>query len=81
MTPLAAGLTAVARDAMGGAVLHQSLQAIRVRYDPDTARASHFARGLTFEGGILDVNWRPFANVAEFKDRVAAVVEVLEKAL
>ncbi len=25
---------------------------------------------------MLDVNWRPFANVADFKDRVEAVVKV-----
>ena len=42
--------------------------------------AHAFGRPLGFPDQ-LDVNWRPFSNVADFKDRVAAVVQVLEKNL
>ncbi|KQP40073.1 hypothetical protein ASF49_21470 [Methylobacterium sp. Leaf104] len=79
--PIAAGLKEVAKDTMGREALAQKLKTIRVRFDEKTAPASNYPNGLTFTGGVLDVNWRPFANVADFKDRVEAVVKVLEKGL
>ncbi|MGU3362938.1 hypothetical protein ACLBWX_21665 [Methylobacterium sp. M6A4_1b] len=79
--PIAAGLKEVAKDTMGREALAQKLKTIRVRFDEKTAPASNYPNGLTFSGGVLDVNWRPFANVADFKDRVEAVVKVLEKNL
>ncbi|KQO54143.1 MULTISPECIES: hypothetical protein [unclassified Methylobacterium] len=79
--PIAAGLKEVGKDKMGRDALAQKLKAIRIRFDEKTAPASNYPNGLTFEGGTLDVNWRPFSNVADFKDRVDAVVKVLEKNL
>ncbi|GJE73276.1 hypothetical protein [Methylorubrum podarium] len=79
--PLAAGLKDVTRDQMGRDALREKLKSIRIRYDEKTAPASNYPNGLKFEGGVLDVNWRPYANVADFKDRVEAVVKVLEKGL
>lgn len=79
--PLAAGLKSVAKDQIGRDALRQTLKAIRVRYDERTAVASNFANGLTFSAGILDVNWRPYANTADVRPRVDAVVQVLEKNL
>lgn len=79
--PLAAGLKEVGKDTMGREALAKTLKAIRVRFDEKTAPASNYPNGLKFDGGTLDVNWRPFSNVAEFKDRVEAVVKVLEKNL
>lgn len=79
--PLAAGLQEIGRDEMGRDALRQTLKGIRVRYAEDSAMASNFEQGLKFEGGILDVNWRPFANTADFQPRVDAVVGVLEKNL
>ncbi|MCJ2081815.1 hypothetical protein [Methylobacterium sp. J-090] len=79
--PLAAGLKEVAKDTMGREALAQKLKTIRVRFDEKTAPASNYPNGLTFTGGVLDVNWRPFSNVADSKDRVEAVVKVLEKGL
>ncbi|MDF2597482.1 hypothetical protein [Methylobacterium brachiatum] len=79
--PLAAGLKEITKDQMGRDALHKALKSIRVRYDEASARGSNYALGLKFEGGILDVNWRPFANVVDFKPRVDAVVQVLEKGL
>ena len=79
--PLAAGLREVGKDQMGRDALKQKLKTIRVRFDEKTAPASNYPNGLKFTGGILDVNWRPYSNVADFKERVAAVVEVLEKGL
>jgi hypothetical protein len=79
--PLAAGLKDVAKDQMGRDALRQKLKSIRIRYDEKTAPASNYPNGLKFDGTVLDVNWRPFANVADFKDRVEAVIKVLEKGL
>jgi hypothetical protein len=78
--PLAAGLKDVAQDQMGRDALRQKLKAIRVRYDEKTP-TTNYANSLKFDGAVLDVNWRPYANVADFKDRAAAVVKVLEKGL
>ena len=79
--PLAAGLREVGKDQMGRDALKQKLKTIRVRFDEKTAPASNYPNGLKFTGGALDVNWRPFSNVADFKERVEAVVQVLEKNL
>lgn len=79
--PLAAGLREVGKDQIGRDALGQKLRTIRVRFDEKTAPASNYPNGLKFEAGILDVNWRPFANVSDFKERVEAVTQVLEKNL
>ena len=79
--PLAAGLRDIAKDQMGRDALKQKLKTIRVRYDEKTAPASNYPNGLKFDGGVLDVNWRPYSNVADYKERVDAVVQVLEKGL
>lgn len=79
--PIAAGLKEVGKDKMGREALQAKLKSIRIRFDEKTAPASNYPNGLKFDGGVLDVNWRPFSNVADFKDRVAAVVQVLEKNL
>lgn len=79
--PLAAGLREVGKDEMGRDALKAKLKGIRVRFDAKTAPASNYPNGLKFDGGVLDVNWRPYANVADFKERVQAVVKVLEQNL
>ena len=79
--PLAAGLKDVTKDQMGRDALREKLKSVRIRFDEKTAPASNYPNGLKFDGGVLDVNWRPYANVADFKDRVDAVVKVLEKNL
>lgn len=79
--PLAEGLREIGKHSMGRDALKQKLKSIRVRYDEKSAPASNYPNGLKFEGGVLDVNWRPYSNVADYKERVAAVVQVLEKGL
>ena len=78
--PLAAGLREVGKDPMGRDALKQKLKTIRVRYDEKTS-TTNYPKGVTFEGGVLAVNWRPFTNVADFKERVEAIVQLLEKNL
>ncbi|KQP04865.1 hypothetical protein ASF28_18720 [Methylobacterium sp. Leaf99] len=79
--PLADGLKEVAKDKMGREALSAKLKTIRIRFDENTAPTSNYSKRLTFNGGVLDVNWRPFTNVADSKDRVEAVVKLLEKNL
>ena len=79
--PLAAGLKQVGGDPMGRDALKAKLKGIRVRYDEKTAPASNYPNGLRFDAGVLGVNWRPFANVADYNDWVEAVVKVLEQGL
>lgn len=79
--PLAAGLKDVTKDQMGRDALREKLKSIRIRFDEKTAPASNYPNGLKFDSGVLDLNWRPFSNVADFKDRVEAVVQVMEKGL
>lgn len=78
--PLAAALRAVGKDTMGRDALRQKLKTIRVRFDEKTS-TTNYPKGVTFEGGVLDVNWRPYANVADFKERVEAIVLLLESKL
>ncbi|GLS42980.1 hypothetical protein [Methylobacterium brachythecii] len=78
--PLAAGLKEVGKDDMGRQALKAKLKSIRVRYDEKTS-SSNYLGSLKFDGGVLDVNWRPFANTQDFKPRVDAVVQMLEKNL
>ena len=78
--PLAAALREIGKDEMGRDALKLKLKRIRVRYDEKTS-TSNYANSLAFTSGVLDVNWRPFANTADFQERVAAVAQLLEKNL
>jgi hypothetical protein len=78
--PLAAGLKEVGKDDMGREALKAKLKSIRVRYDAKTSTTDYFG-SMKFDGGVLDVNWRPYANTQDFKPRVDAVVKLLEKNL
>lgn len=78
--PVAAGLREVGKDPMGRDALRQKLKTVRVRFDEKTA-TSNYPKGVTFEGGVLDVNWRPYTNVADFQERLQAIVLLLESKL
>lgn len=78
--PIAAALRDVGKDQMGRDALKQTLKGIRVRYDDKTS-TTNYRESLKFENGVLDVNWRPFANTADFKPRVTALIQVLEENL
>ena len=79
--PLAQALRGIARDDMGRDALREKLQRIRVVYDANTAPASNYPNGLSFENGVLAVNWRPFSNTAEYEPRVEALLQLLESKL
>ena len=77
--PLTAALRSVTADAMGREALRAKLQRIRIRYDERTAPASNYANGVAFQGGALDINWRPYANTGDVQERTQAITQLLEK--
>lgn len=79
--PLTAALRGTTADQMGRDALRAKLQRIHVRYDEKTVPASNYPNGLTFRDGVLDINWRPFANTADVQPRTEALTQILEKNL
>lgn len=79
--PLEDALRATASDETGKKALRDGLKSILVTYDPATAPASAYERGVTFEDGVLQINFQPFTNVNDRKDRADAIRKVLEAGL
>lgn len=84
--PLAAALAQVGRDDMGKEALKKGLKKVVVTHDAATAPASNYPNGLSFEGGVLTINFTPGANAGDkdstdFKARVEAIVGALEPKL
>lgn len=79
--PLAAALRGVTADQMGRDALRAKLRRVHVRYDEKTAVASNYPNGLTFQDGVLDINWRPYANTFDVQPRTEALTQILEKNL
>lgn len=79
--PLEDALKATASDEIGKKALRDGLKSILVTYDPATAPASAYERGVTFEDGVLRINFQPFSNVSDRKDRADAIRKVLEAGL
>ena len=79
--PLTTALRGITRDEMGRDALRAKLKRIHVRYDEKTVPASNYPNGLTFAEGVLDINWRPFANVHDLQPRIDALTQILEKNL
>ena len=79
--PLAAALKQVGGDAMGAQALKDKLKKIVITYDKDTAPASVYDKGLTFEGGTLTINFEPFTNSGDKDARAKAIKDALEAKL
>ncbi len=81
--PLKLAFQSIAADKMGKDALKSKLKKVVVMHDEKTAPASNYANGLTFETGILTVNWTPYSNVDEYNmaDRVKALKELIESKL
>lgn len=84
--PIVDSLKDVTRDEMGKGALKEKLKEVSVTYDEATAPASNYANGVTFENGVLAVNFAPYTNSdsrgePNFKDRVSAIVKTLEAKL
>ncbi|MFQ3577604.1 MAG: hypothetical protein SNJ52_01150 [Verrucomicrobiia bacterium] len=84
--PLIVALQSVGSDDLGKEALREKLEKIHITYDEETAPLGNYINGVTFEGGTLTINFRPYSNAGgpestDFKNRVQAIVETLEKGL
>ena len=79
--PLVAALRGITADQMGRDALRAKLRRIHVRFDEKTAPASNYPNGLGFQDGVLDINWRPFANTFDVQPRTQALTQLLERNL
>ena len=79
--PLADALSSIASDDLGKEALTASLKGIKITYDPDTAPASAYENGISFENGEVTLNFAPFSNANDIKERAEAIVSVLEAGL
>lgn len=79
--PVADALRTISADQMGKDALQKSLKKIVVTYDEATAPASNYPNGVKFDGGTLTINFRPFSNSDDTKDRTDAIRKALEEKL
>jgi hypothetical protein len=79
--PLSTALADITKDDMGKEALKSKLKQIIVTFDEATAPASNYANGITFEAGVLTINFRPYSNAADVKQRVDALRAVIEPKL
>ena len=80
-TPLIQALRAVTADAMGRDAVKAKLRRVVVAYNPDTAPASNYPKGLKFADGTLTINWHPNSNAGDMKERTEAIQKALEAGL
>jgi hypothetical protein len=79
--PIEAALARVAKDDMGKSALKDKLKKISVQYSEAGPSASAYGERVKFDGGVLAVNFRPYTNTSDVKDRTDAIVKVLEAGL
>jgi hypothetical protein len=79
--PIEAALAQIGKDDMGKAALKDKLKKISVKYSESGPSASAYRERVKFDGGVLSVNFRPYANTSEVKERTDAIVKALEPAL
>lgn len=79
--PIEAAFTDITRDDMGKSALKAGLKKISIRYGEDGISASAYGERVKFDNGLLEVNFRPFTNAADVKDRTDAILKVLGASL
>jgi len=80
-TPLIEALSSIGSDDLGKEALASQLKGINITLDPDTAPASNYANGVSFEDGEVTLNFHPFSNAGDVKERAEAIIELLEAKL
>lgn len=80
-TPLIAALKSITADAMGKEALAAKLKKVVITFDDKTAPASNYANGLKFDGGTLTINFRPYSNSGDVKERTRTIQALLENNL
>ncbi len=79
--PLAGALKAITKDELGKSALKEKLKEISITFDEATAPASNYPNGITFNAGKLIINFKPWSNADDLKEREAAIQKVLEENL
>lgn len=81
--PLIAAISSITSDDIGKDALKSKLKKIIVMHDADTAPASNYANGVSWQEGVLTINFTPYSNADEgsFKERVSAIQKLLESNL
>jgi hypothetical protein len=79
--PLELAMKDVAQDEMGKEALKAKLKAITIHYADAGISASDYKQRVKFEDGMLDINFRPFTNGADVKERADAIIEALNAKL
>lgn len=76
--PLIEALSKVAGDDMGKQAVKGKLKKVIVTFDDASAPSTAYINGVKFDGGVLTINFRPFTNVDDVKDRAEAIQLELE---
>lgn len=76
--PVEDAMKSIAADDMGKQALHSKLQKITISYSDGGIPASAYNDRVKFEAGNLEINFRPFTNTADVKERTDAIVKLLE---
>lgn len=84
--PLIEALKDITKDEMGKTALKEKLKEVVITYDSETAPISNYKSGWIFENGVLTINYKPWTNSdgrdgSNYKERVAALKEILEEKL
>jgi hypothetical protein len=79
-TPLIEALKSITADQEGKDSLKKNVKQIVVMGDRK-APTGDYASGVALSGGVLTINFRPWTNSDDIKDRTAAIQKTLEKAL
>jgi hypothetical protein len=81
--PLKRALASITSDKMGKDALKAKFKKVLITYNEKTAPASNFPNGLTWDKGVLTINWQPYSNVDEtfVVERVKALKDLIESKL
>jgi hypothetical protein len=81
--PLTKALASVAGDKMGKDALKSKLKKIVIIHNEKTAPSANFPNGLTFNAGVLTINWTPYTNTDEnfVVERTKAIKDLIESKL
>lgn len=80
-TPLVNALKSITADDMGKQALAAKLKKIVITHDSATAPASNYDNGVAFKDGTFTINFHPYSNASDVKQRSDAMQKALEKAL
>lgn len=79
--PLIEAFAGIAEDPMGREAVAAGIRGIRITWDPATAPLTAYENGLTLADGLLSVNFEPYVNAGDVRDRAAAIRRFVENRL